>query len=256
MNRSIKDHQEKHEFALFVESLSVLVKSVRLEQDLVISDETLFHRIKTVLRLVSGDRIVFFDSKVSVNCILTDFIGKKQVRCVVNQKKIHTALLPRVTFLLPVLKRDDFEQALYALTEVGVTTIQLVLTQKTRTAWSGQKELERAQRIIISAAEQSKNFSYPELKAPISLSLALDISASAKIFFDPNGVSAFSCAQQLRDKHPDHIVLLVGPEGDLSKEEKKIVFAQEFLLCALTPTILRAVQAAGLGAGLVRSVLR
>lgn len=256
MNRSIKDHEEKHEFAFFVESLSALVKPVSLQQSLVINDETLFHRIKTVLRLVSGDTIVLFDHKISVHCTLAEFIGKKQVRCMVNEKKIHTVLLPQITFLLPVLKRDDFEQALYALTEVGVNTIQLVSTQKTRTAWSGQKELERAKRIIISAAEQSKNFSLPELKAPVSLSMALGISASVKIFFEPNGVSAFSFAQQLRDKKPDHLVLLVGPEGDLSSEEKKMVAAENFVLCALTPTILRAVQAAGLGAGLVRSLLR
>jgi 16S rRNA (uracil1498-N3)-methyltransferase len=256
MNRSIKDNEEKHEFALFVESLSVLVQSVRLQQDLVIHDETLFHRIKTVLRLVCGDTIVFFDHKISVRCMLAEFSGKKQIRCVVHEKKIQAALLPQITFLLPVLKRDDFEQALYALTEVGVNTIQLVSTQKTRTAWSGQKELERAKRIIVSAAEQSKNFSFPELKAPVPLLTALDISASVKIFFEPDGISAFSLTQQLREKQPNHLVLLVGPEGDLSNEEKKMVVAERFLFCALTPTVLRAVQAAGLGAGLVRSLLR
>lgn len=51
------------------------------------------------------------------------------------------------------------------------------------------------------------------------------------------------------------LMLLVGPEGDLSNEEKNAVHTAGFIMCALTPTILRSVHAAFLGAGIMRSVM-
>jgi 16S rRNA U1498 N3-methylase RsmE len=59
----------------------------------------------------------------------------------------------------------------------------------------------------------------------------------------------------LHSTHSGNILLLVGPEGDLTLEEKEIVRANKFIFCALTPTIMRAVQATGLAAGFVRSLL-
>ena len=50
-------------------------------------------------------------------------------------------------------------------------------------------------------------------------------------------------------------MLLIGPEGDLALQEKELV-AGKMQFCALTPTILRASQAAALSIGIVRSVGR
>jgi RsmE family RNA methyltransferase len=51
-------------------------------------------------------------------------------------------------------------------------------------------------------------------------------------------------------------VLFVGPEGDLTDQEKVLLKQNGFIFCALTPTILRACEAIALGAGVVRSILR
>jgi len=256
MNFLVKSHNEKHKFALFIASLSCMLKTVSSGKELLISDEKLSHRMMHVLRLAKGDGCIFFDQMSNAYCTIKEFIGKKQVLCIINKKEENIVLLPRITFLLPLLKRDDYEQALYTLTEVGVSTIQLVSTDKTHGMWSGQKDSDRAHRIIVSAAEQSKNFAYPELKAPISLALALEIDEGAiKIFFDPQGTSLFCVMQKLRARQYSNFILLIGPEGDLSAEEKEMIVAKGFLFCALTPTILRAVQAAALSAGLVRSLL-
>ncbi len=48
---------------------------------------------------------------------------------------------------------------------------------------------------------------------------------------------------------------VIGPEGDLTKEEKAYLKEQGFLFCALTPTVLRAQQAVALGLGILRSYL-
>jgi 16S rRNA (uracil1498-N3)-methyltransferase len=247
----------KHEFALYIMGLSTLIKSASQGDTITITEEKIAHRIMTVLRLSPNEECIFFDQYIHIQCIIKEFIGKKQVLCTIQQKKINTILSPSLTFLLPLLKRDDFENAIYSLTELGATTIQLVVTQKTHDSSFNQKDMDRAQRIIIAAAEQSKNFSYPTIKTPISLLKIIDkLTTPIKIFFDPQGKSFASITQYLLIESPNDIVLLVGPEGDLSNEEKEMITLKNFIACALTPTILRSVQAAVLGTGLVRSLLK
>jgi 16S rRNA (uracil1498-N3)-methyltransferase len=246
-----------HEFALYKESLSLLVQKKGPGDSFVITDEPLLHRMMNVLRLQSDDRCIFFDKDMYIVATITGFVGKKQVHITIHSIHLTTILHPHITFLLPVLKREDYEAALYMLTEVGVNSIQLIFTQKTGSKWSEERDKDRAQRIIIAAAEQSKNFAYPALHAPISLQEALKKynSCENKLFFDPQGKPFFDIMQMLHAHQPHAIVLLVGPEGDLTLEEKETVRAHNFSFCALTPTILRAVQATGLAAGFIRSLL-
>lgn len=249
--------REKHEFALFIDSLASLIEHKNVGNVVLFSDESLVHRIVNVLRLGPDDQCVFFDRSIQASVIIVSFIGRKQIQVTIQSIKKTTVLTPHVTFLLPILKRDDYQAALYGLTEVGVNTIQPVFTRKTIQQSFGNKDSERAQRIIIGAAEQSKNFAYPELKEPMTLEKALTVYglAQAKIFFHPAGQPFFAVMEQLYTSKPDNILLLVGPEGDLHSEEKRIVQENEFIFCTLTPTIMRAVQASALGAGFIRSLL-
>ncbi len=252
-----KADKEKHEFALFVPSLSSLVHQKDVGNSIVLSDETVVHRIATVLRLRPSDQCIFFDRDIQAIVEIMGFVGKKQIQVKIESVQKNLVLQPSVTFLLPMLKRDDYAAALYALTEVGVSTIQLIFTHKTPHQWSRDKDNERAQRIIISAAEQSKNFTYPQLQEPITLEAALQKynAASVKFFFDPEGKHLFDVMNALHNDQPKDILLLIGPEGDLNSEEKRMVQVNQFIFCALTPTVIRAVQAATLGAGFVRSLL-
>jgi 16S rRNA (uracil1498-N3)-methyltransferase len=257
MKSKAVENKDRHEFALFTESLSVLMQGKKPHDFLVITDEKLVHRMMHVLRLEVEDTCVLFDRNIQVSAVIAEFTKKKQISVSVHSIQATHVFKPTITFLLPLLKRDDYESALYGLTEVGVNTIQLVFTQKTAHHWSGNRDSERAERIVISAAEQSKNFAYPDIKEPISLEAALQkySQADMKIFFDPQGKKLFDIAHHLHESKPKDILLLVGPEGDLHLEEKKLIQDNDFLFCALTPTVMRAVQAAALGAGFIRSLV-
>jgi 16S rRNA (uracil1498-N3)-methyltransferase len=201
------------------------------------------------------DLCIFFDKQSKIAGTIATADKKRVVIVIQSQEKI-TPLKPTIIFLLPLLKRDDYETALYALTEIGVNIIQPIFTQKTAHQWN-RRDNDRAERILIGAAEQSKNFAYPELADPILLDTALQKYAAApiKIFFDPLGKPFFEVAQIVHSKNISQLLLLIGPEGDLNAEEKKITHTHGFIFCALTPTIMRATQAASLGAGFIRSLL-
>lgn len=250
------EHKEKHEFAIHVSFLSLLVKDSKVGDEITLSDDNLFHRIIHVLRIKVGQSCILFDKNTYIVAILNNYKGKKCLDFEIQLLELVKPLDPTIIFLLPLLKRDDYETVLYSLTELGVNFIQPVFTQKTAHQWT-KKDDERANRILIAAAEQSKNFSYPDIKDPISLELALKRyeKASLKIFFEPHGSKFFEVTQSLHQSGQKDIVLLIGPEGDLSAEEKLIVKNNNFIFCALTPTVIRSVQAAALGAGFIRSLL-
>ncbi len=249
-------HKDKHEFALHVPFLSSLAKRSVPGDEIVIIDERLVHRMSGVLRLTPKKQCVFFDKQVHVYGEIQEFSRKKQVSCTVIRKETNTIFSPSLIFLLPILKREDFELALYSLTEIGVNTIQLIMTKKTHKAAFNQKDFERSQRIIIAAAEQSKNFAYPELKYPVMLSDSVNEHLpKTRLFFDQKGIALFPVIENLQRDRPRDIVLLIGPEGDLSSEEKEMVLSKEFITCSLTSTVLRSVQAAAISAGLIRSLV-
>jgi len=252
----VSKQNNKHLFAFHIPSLSLLLPahSDGEKNQLIISDPTIFHRLVNVLRMNSTDECIIFDGIMHALVKIEHVIGKKQLVFLVQSIEPTYHLMPSITFLLPVLKRDNFEEAVYALAELGVTIIQPVFTDKTSHQWT-QKDSERAQKIIIAAAEQSKNFAYPQLKKPIFLKEALQqqVSSCLKLFFDPQGKNFFDVVQSLYNTQPQQIVLLIGPEGDLNNEEKIIVHHNNFISCALTSTIIRSTQAAILGAGFVRS---
>lgn len=250
-----KKIKEKHEFALFVPTLSSLLKTNKENNEFILQDEQIIQRIQSILRLTLQETCILFDRTIHAQCIIQEFINKKQIRFYMITKKFNKNLQPSITFLLPILKRNDLENTLYSLTEIGISTIQLIVTQKTQGFWNEKHDVQRAQRIIIAAAEQSKNFAYPELRSPITLTQAIQEQADNKLFFDPNGVTLFNIMNTLYQKNPQTLLLCVGPEGDFTIEEKQLIKNNNFIFCALTPTILRATQAATLGAGFARSLL-
>lgn len=211
--------------------------------------EALVHRISKVLRLEVEDVLVLFDQHQHAQVIIQK-INKKEISILIESVQLNVVHKPDVTVLLPLLKKDALEESVYVLCELGINKIQLIVTQKSRQQLMNPKEFERLSSIIIAAAEQSKNYAMLQLLPVMPLSVALKVSSNAcKLVLDPVGVSFFSLKPKLENQS---VVLLVGPEGGLTDQEVQTVQQYNFQTCALTPTILKAVQAVTLGAGMLR----
>src|SRR3989338_2097096 len=125
----IKDN--KHQFALFYKELG-LWKNKHAVQ---ICDALLIHRIVTVLRLKPGDTLELFDTQQHTLGTL-DSLGKKACIFTVHKWQENVPLRPEITFLLPLLKRDALDDALYFSCALGANKIQLMNTEKGR-VWAG-----------------------------------------------------------------------------------------------------------------------
>lgn len=247
---------DKHVFALYYANTTNSFKNRKTPFLCDLADDQLTHRIKNVLRLEPGEHCIVFDNEHNALLRLVSF-NKKKCTAEILHISSNELITPEITFLLPVLKKDALEAAVYSLTELGVTTIQLVMTDKVQRKWAGQSEQERLTKIIHTAAEQSKHFRASVLHEPISLAQAVKQynAISRKFYADPSGAYAHDVFKQAA-KDDDAYLLMVGPEGDLTQHEKKLLQENDFVFCALTPTVLRSVHAVALFAGMVRSLAR
>lgn len=249
-----------HEFALYTEALASLGR-LTVGQLFTVTDKALAHRVLTVLRLEEGESCILFDSSkvLKVRLVRENSNKSSEIAFAIEEIQQHTPLKPAVHWLLPLLKRDAFEEALYSLVELGVTSIIPFTATKTGRLWLGQKELVRCRALMIAAAEQSKNFLIPTLHpvAPFIECLSQWSSQSSfPLFLDAAGQKASDCLKILSVQAPASLLVCSGPEGDLTTHEKQLLADHTFMFMALTPTILRAQQAVAVGMGIIRSVLR
>lgn len=241
-----------HEFALYCDhQFSSAI--TRADNRIIITDRDLIHRIGNVLRLAPLDTIFLFNDHEHVQGVI-ETIDKKHIAIHIKNhgKNIHHQ--PPITVQLALIKRDALQEAVSNLTCLGVHTIELFISDRTQRAWDGAREHERLHRCMIAAAEQSKNFAIPILRAPVNLAELLEkkekscryaCSVEGKPFTDLLTI----CPLQ------NSITLLVGPEGDFSEREYDQIGKTNYQWARLSPTILRSEHAAFLAAGIIRSFI-
>lgn len=247
---------KKHIFALYVADLDNAPEQYRCP-----STHPLFHRLAHVMRAAPGDEVILFTQTMHASATIIS-VNKKELLFQVSKHERNQELKPHITMWVSVTKQDALEEALYACAEFGASQVQPILTEKAYRQTIPEHATQRLQAQIIAGAEQAKNFAFPTLKEPITLVQALEQLHNAPptnkpypLFFDPEGQPLATVLQEITQKKPTHIIALVGPEGDLTPEEKRLLAESGFTFCALTPTILRAPSATALGLGVLRSFL-
>lgn len=250
-----------HIFAIYYSDTSSIVQKIKLNGEFNLTEEDLIYRINNILRLNKQENIILFDREYNISCQIIE-IAKRSINLKINKIDQNTNQEPEIIWLLPILKRDAFEEALYSLCELGVNKIQPIITQKIHVKnWGNSKDISRAGKIIIAAAEQSKNYKFPELLPVLDLSQAINNISnlnldSKKIFFEPTGRNFLDILKDIESNKTKNIIALAGPEGDLTDSEKEILRQNNFQFCKLTSTILRAQEAVTIGLGILRSLIK
>ena len=133
--------------------------------------------------------------------------------------------------------KNPMEIILQKATELGVAKITPILSERTEV-----KELnfERANKIVIEATEQSNQLSPPKISKIIKLKDFLDsLNDANKLFF-----ADINCKEKLKkeDIKDDTLnVVLIGPEGDFSPAERKMILENNNTISfSLSKNILRA----------------
>lgn len=244
----------KHTFAIYKENLSELIVSLHEKDRLYFKDTTLSNRLVKILRIQPQEKFILFDETIHVELVAHEnmFINKREIDSTIQKKSPNTPLAPHITLLLPILKKEALEQAAYVAAQMGVTQVIPVVTKKSEQKLS-EKEIERLQKIMIAACEQSKNFTPPTLHKIQSLTQSIH-QDGYKICFDEDGSPLATLITNLKNVSDTPLLVTLGPEGGFVEDEKKALQTAGFNFYKLTPTILRSREAVTVGLGIIRAV--
>lgn len=242
---------EKHLFAIFVPNLEETIEKAGV---IALTDPGLIFRVRKVLRLESGEQVVFFNDQSRI-IVKTMDLDKKIVRFKIIETLPQAEPQAQIHLFLGLLKKQALEDAIYFATEVGVSQITPIITEKIHKNYWSKKEKERMEKIIICAREQAKSFSPTQLNHPVNLAELKFDKKIPTILFDSSG-EPFSEVQAKITKaypSPKKINLIIGPEAGLTGIEIKNILTQNTTYCsALTQNILRAPEATLLACGLLK----
>jgi 16S rRNA (uracil1498-N3)-methyltransferase len=206
------------------------------------------HQHFKVARAQFGEAVEVFDGKGGLWIGKVESVGKHETVVEILEAR-HVPRDPlEITLGLSLVKASAFELVLEKAVEIGVTRIVPVVASR-----SNERSIrhDRAIRIIVEAAKQSKRYHLPLLDEPVRFDAALNQPANTKIVFAERGGGPLKSALA-----GNPVLFLVGPEGGWTDEELNAARQKGFALVGLGEGILRAETAAIVGAALIRYELQ
>jgi 16S rRNA (uracil1498-N3)-methyltransferase len=161
-------------------------------------------------------------------------------------EQVETSVTPNITIALSIFKFDRMEWAIEKCTELGVVEIIPVIAARTEAhlAAAAARRMERWQRIVRQATEQSRRTSPPQISEPIRLKNAVSLPASKRIVL-AEIERDLPLKEALESHHPDHeLILAFGPEGGWTEAELKLFRDAGWTSASLGTSILRTETAA------------
>ncbi|MCX6779950.1 MAG: RsmE family RNA methyltransferase [Candidatus Magasanikbacteria bacterium] len=209
-------------------------------------DTEIIHQIKDVLKLKEKEEVVLGDGLGKAAIAEIEKMDKKEINFAVKTFLPNPENNKKIVLYVALLKRDSFEWLLQKATEVGVSEIIPIISE--RTIKMGMNE-KRWQKIIKEAAEQSQSLFLPQLLPVQTLKDALKNKKGTAIFFDLDGESI----KKVKIKDPT-ISLFVGPEGGWTEKEIEMSKEANAEFINLGQSILRAETAATVAAYLAKNL--
>ena len=201
------------------------------------------HHAQNVLRMKQGDTLTIFNGEGGEYDAVIESVSKKAVSVQLNAYRAIDRESPLRTHLaIGISKGERFEHVLQKATELGISEITPIVSERTEVRLSHERQdkvLQRWQKIIINTCEQSYRNRLPQLNSPVEFSTLLGKEGSErKIILHPPQDNS---QQTMLDKNnkPKSVCLLVGPEGGFSDSEVALATRHHFTPLALGPRILR-----------------
>ncbi len=210
------------------------------DKQITITDADVIHQWKNVLKFKKGEHIELSSTGgMQALCELSYVDKNEAVLSVIEEYENKNRLEKDATLYMAILKRENFELVAQKATELGITTIVPILTDRTI---KQNLNFERLNKIVKEASELSGRSSIPEIKDIIKFEDAIKASknSEAQIFFDMSGNSINS----VKESNNNSIALFIGPEGGWTEKEINSAKENNLQIISVSPLTLRGETAA------------
>jgi 16S rRNA (uracil1498-N3)-methyltransferase len=232
---------------LFVDTALESGAAVKLERDQ-------SNYLGNVLRLKAGDGILVFNGRDGE--WLASITGRKRPDGLEIESKTRPQdRLPELAYVFAPLKHARLDYMVQKAVEMGVSSLQPVLTRFTQVA---RVNSERMRANVIEAAEQCGILGIAEVAEPIDFDRFLGHRKPERllVFCDEAADVAGPLSVLQGNKITAGIDVLIGPEGGFAEEERAVLLRQpNTLRLSLGPRILRADTAGVAALALVQAAL-
>jgi 16S rRNA (uracil1498-N3)-methyltransferase len=209
----------------------------------------------TVRRLAVGERADITDGAGRVAECVVDAIRQGELELTVIARRTVPPPQPRLVVLQAIPKGDRGELAVELLTEAGADVIVPWAADRCVAVWRGERAargLRRWAAAAQEAAKQSRRAWFPEVTGQADQAEAVRLirAAALAIVLDPD---ADRDAASLALPASGDIIVVVGPEGGITRAEDEAMRAAGAVPATLGPTVLRASTAGVVAASVLLS---
>jgi 16S rRNA (uracil1498-N3)-methyltransferase len=210
-------------------------------QEITLPDTTFRHAVQ-VLRLNVGEPLILFNGEGGDYSAQMSSVSKRSASVMIyNFSPVDTESPIHLTLVQAVIKPDKMDFALQKAVELGVATIQPLITQRSVVRIGKEqvdKKLQHWEGIVVAACEQSGRTKMPDVPAPLTLERWLALPATGtRLILAPGD---FPRINALPMGLPAPVSLLIGPEGGFTDEEVETCIQAGVMPVSLGPRILRA----------------
>ena len=200
------------------------------------------HYLKDVMRLKEGGTFSVFNNQGEWNACVQNH-EKKSTKIKILEKQRDKKNEKNIWLAFTPIKQNPLNFIIQKGTELGVQKFIPILSERTSVK---AININRIKKIIIESAEQSNRISVPEINK-------LENIKNFLVSFPKKGCLVFcdiNCNKNdlkviLSKKDLGPVCILVGPEGDFSENERKLIInLEQSQSISLAKNILRAETAA------------
>jgi len=204
-------------------------------------DSSFRHAIQ-VLRLNADEPLILFNGTGGEYQARITSVSKRAASALIESfSPLDTESPLHLTLAIAVIKPDKMDFALQKAVELGVNTIQPLITHRSVVRIGKEqvdKKLQHWEGIVVAACEQSGRTRMPNVQAPLTLERWLETPfVGTRIILAPGD---FPRINALPADLPTPIALLIGPEGGFTDAEVETCVQAGVIPVSLGPRILRA----------------
>ncbi len=201
-----------------------------------------YKHIVNVLRMGKGDSLDVVNGQGVIVSSSIEAITRDAVQCRAQEVAISRNEFPvKITLAVGIVKQQRYEWMVEKITELGVTGLQPVLSD--RVVRKGLR-MDRLRKKAVAAMQQAERAVLPVISEPVQLSEYFNTISPENSFVAAQNLDKFTLADLNIRLQAESIIIFIGPEGGWSRSEIELFQDRGVRSFRLCPRRLRTETAA------------